>query len=289
MNLNAESQSWHHKPPLPLLRRQKTSACFYQSAVLNLNQGIRVIDADMAQPLFLSRCPAAAASSRRVINPSSSHFKLTTTRSHSRSIHSSLRLYRQPLCQRQHILSTQLTPLARSSASHLRPYHSKHHPDPPAHEYTNSQVTILSAALNHVPEHGFTLDSLTLGARDVGFLDVSVQLFPRGELDLIFFWLASRRGLLRGKVENGLFENVSVSDPRTGKVKKGDELSVDEKVKILVLERLKMNKDIRHKWHDVCLRLHIAYFIAVLIDSYRLLRSCPSHRMFPFPYRSSTL
>lgn len=247
---------------------------------------------NMAQPLFLFRCPTAAASTRRVINPSSSHLNLsTTTIAHSRNVHSSLRPYRQSLCQRQQPKSTQLTPVARSSYSHLRSYHSKHHPDPPAHEYTNSQTTILSAALNHVPEHGFTLDSLTLGARDVGFLDVSVQLFPRRELDLVFFWLASRRGLLRGKVENGLFEDLSISDPRTGKVKKGNELSVEEKVKVLILERLKMNKEIRHKWQDVCFPvfLYMAGLIAVLTDLYRPSPSCPSHRTSHSPYLSFML
>jgi len=77
-----------------------------------------------------------------------------------------------------------------------------------------------------------------LGARDMGFLDVSIQLFSRQEMDLIVFWLASRRGLLRSKVENGLFEG------------KG-QLGVDEKIKTLILERLKMNNEIIHRWQYV--------------------------------------
>jgi ubiquinone biosynthesis protein COQ9 len=77
-----------------------------------------------------------------------------------------------------------------------------------------------------------------LGARDMGFLDVSIQLFSRQEMDLIVFWLASRRGLLRSKVENGLFEG-------------NEQLGVDEKIKTLVLERLKMNNEIIHRWQDV--------------------------------------
>lgn len=103
-------------------------------------------------------------------------------------------------------------------------------------------MTILSAALEHVPEHGFTLDALRLGARDAGFLDVSIQLLPRGEVDLVMFWLASRRGLLRAKVEDGLFEKISEGEK---------ELSVEEKLKILVLERLMMNEPIINKWQDV--------------------------------------
>ncbi|PYH97306.1 ubiquinone biosynthesis protein COQ9 [Aspergillus ellipticus CBS 707.79] len=120
----------------------------------------------------------------------------------------------------------------------IRSYHSAHHPSPP-HEYSNSQTTILSAALRHVPSHGFTRDALTLGARDAGFLDVSVQLLPRGEFDLILFWLASRRGLLRSRVE----EDALLQSPQ-------GPLSTDQKVKILVMERLRMNVEVRDKWQD---------------------------------------
>jgi ubiquinone biosynthesis protein COQ9 len=137
----------------------------------------------------------------------------------------------KPICSRR--LST-----APRLSSQLRFYHSQFHPPLPTHEYTNSQTAILSAALKHIPDHGFTKQALMLGARDMGFLDVSIQLFSRQEMDLIVFWLASRRGLLRSKVENGLFE---------GK----EQLGVDEKIKTLVLERLKMNNEIIHRWQDV--------------------------------------
>lgn len=66
-----------------------------------------------------------------------------------------------------------------------------------------------------------------------------MQLLPRGEFDLILFWLASRRGLLRGRVEEG------------GVFGAGEGLSTEEKVKILVLERLRMNGDVRDVWQDV--------------------------------------
>lgn len=123
----------------------------------------------------------------------------------------------------------------------IRSYHSIHHPSPP-HEYSNSQTTILSSALRHVPTHGFTRDALTLGARDAGFLDVSVQLLPRGEFDLILFWLASRRGLLRSKVENDALLQSSQQGP----------LSVDDKIKTLIMERLRMNVEVKDKLQDVC-------------------------------------
>lgn len=124
-----------------------------------------------------------------------------------------------------------------SLPSATRPYHSRFHAPFPTHEYTNSQSTILAAALDHIPVYGFTKDALIAGARDMGFLDVSIQLFTRQEMDLVLYWLASRRGLLRAKVQNGLFN--------------GKQLSVDEKIKILVMERLRMNGKIAHRWQDV--------------------------------------
>lgn len=132
--------------------------------------------------------------------------------------------------------------------TNLRPYHSTLHPRLPDHEYTNSQSAILTAALSHIPIHGFTLEALTLGARDAGFLDVSVQLLPRAEFDLILFWLASRRGILRAKVEEGaLFTRLAAE---SGRDVAG--FSVEEKSKILVLERLRMNVEVKGQWQDVC-------------------------------------
>ncbi|KAL4920330.1 COQ9-domain-containing protein [Aspergillus aurantiobrunneus] len=131
-------------------------------------------------------------------------------------------------------------PSLRSHLPTQRPYHSHHHPDLPSHEYTNSQTTILSAALKHVPTHGFSRDALTLGARDTGFLDVSIQLLPRGEFDLILFWLASRRGLLRAAAEqDGL---LAKSHPGS--------VTVEDKTKALIMERLRMNTVIRRQWQD---------------------------------------
>ncbi|KAJ5779588.1 hypothetical protein N7457_007308 [Penicillium paradoxum] len=127
-----------------------------------------------------------------------------------------------------------------------RNYHSALHPRLPDHEYTNSQTAILTAALTHVPTHGFSGTALALGARDAGFLDVSVQLLPRAEFDLILFWLASRRGLLRGKVEEGgLFRRIAAEQG-----KDVHELSIEERVRGLILERLRMNTEVKDVWQD---------------------------------------
>lgn len=164
--------------------------------------------------------------------PWSSLSKAVTTRSSNRFM--STRRYTSRLPRNQ---CQSLSPSVLSLSSHTRSYHSRFHAPLPSHEYTNSQTAILSAALKHIPEHGFTKSALILGARDMGFLDVSIQLFSRQEMDLVLYWLASRRGLLRAKVQNGLFE--------------GKRLSVDEKTKLLVLERLRMNSKIVHRWQEV--------------------------------------
>jgi ubiquinone biosynthesis protein COQ9 len=112
----------------------------------------------------------------------------------------------------------------------LRTYYSEHHPEPPP--FPEIQETILSSALKRVPEHGFTPKALTLGAQDAGYLEVSVQLFPRGVYDLINYHLVTQRLALKNNVQ---------FDPNT-------KLGLGRKIKILTMERLKANKDIIHCW-----------------------------------------
>ena len=211
----------------------------------------------MTHPSLLSRCPtatAAATAPARLLRSSSARLTFATRTPRHEYYTTQSRGIAQSSISSHRIHGICSIPSSQPLSSRL--YHSQHHPDPPAHAYTNSQTTILSAALNHVPEHGFTLQSLTLGARDVGFLDVSVQLFPRREFDLILFWLASRRGLLRDRVENGLLGS-----------EEGSGRSVEEKIKTLLLERLHMNAEIRHRWQDVCPHPDLPLVIA---DMHRL-------------------
>ncbi|KUM62270.1 hypothetical protein ACN42_g4851 [Penicillium freii] len=150
-----------------------------------------------------------------------------------------------------------------------RTYHSALHARLPDHSYTNSQTAILTSALTHVPKHGFSATALTLGARDAGFLDVSVQLLPRGEFDLILFWLASRRGLLRGKVEEGgLFRRIAAE-----KGKDVHELSVDERARGLLLERLRMNAEVRDVWQDALAQMSLLANIPLSLTELHALAS----------------
>ncbi|KAB8071127.1 COQ9-domain-containing protein [Aspergillus leporis] len=201
----------------------------------------------MAQPL---RRPALLSTTKHHLTP------LRTISQCTRQLHHQTRQTKSP--SRPTTKHLRLTLPIPTRATRL--YHSEHHPEIPPHEYTNSQTTILSAALRHVPTHGFTTDALTLGARDSGFLDVSVQLFPRGEFDLVLFWLASRRGLLRAAVEDGLFETDAA-------------LSLEDKVKVLIMERLRMNAEIRHQWQDALALMSLAGNIPLSLSELHALSS----------------
>lgn len=115
-----------------------------------------------------------------------------------------------------------------------RTYYSQHHPDPPP--FPQAQETILTAALKRVPEHGFSERALTLGAKDSGYLDVSVQLFPRGVFDLVKYYLVRQRLSLKDTVQF----------PDDAK------LGIGRKVKSLAMTRLRANKDIIQHWQGVC-------------------------------------
>ncbi|KAG5297225.1 ubiquinone biosynthesis protein COQ9 [Histoplasma ohiense] len=148
-------------------------------------------------------------------------------------------------------------------------YHSDFHPtpEPPADTYTPEQSAILSAAVNHIPEFGFTTRSLTLGARDAGYLDVSLQLFPDGgEMNLITYWLRSRRGMLRQKTKSGELFGMSEAGEIGG-------LSVEEKVLILILERLKMNEEIIEHWQDALATMSLPFNLAPSISELSALSS----------------
>ncbi|RHZ44191.1 uncharacterized protein CDV56_103222 [Aspergillus thermomutatus] len=213
----------------------------------------------MAQPVSLSRC-----STRQINTLLSSSITLTSRLIQSSYIALQSRHLYHPQSSPRRLIHQQTLFSRPQRCIAKRSYHSQYHPELPPHEYTNSQTTILSAALNHVPKHGFTVEALTLGARDAGFLDVSVQLLPRGEFDLVLFWLASRRGLLRGKVENGLFEKIA---------SQGKALSVEEKTKLLIMERLRMNAEIKHQWQGALALMSLAGNIPLSLSELHALSS----------------
>lgn len=115
----------------------------------------------------------------------------------------------------------------------IRTYFSIYHPDP--RPFPPAQDRILSAALDRVPQYGFTEDALVLGAKDAGYLDVTVQLFPRGVFDLINYHLVTQRLALKNNVQ---FSSAA-------------SLGLTSKVKSLAMARLRANKNIVHQWQGV--------------------------------------
>jgi len=115
-----------------------------------------------------------------------------------------------------------------------RPYYSYEHDEVPP--YPETETTILSAALTHVPAQGFTQDALRSGLRDAGYRDASSNLFPRGEFEVVMYHLTTQR--------LGLKHRVQFPE---------DETRVGKKVKALVLERLRANIDagVVPRWQEV--------------------------------------
>ncbi|CZS92578.1 hypothetical protein WAI453_006681 [Rhynchosporium graminicola] len=121
--------------------------------------------------------------------------------------------------------------------SYPRPYHSYDHPAP-AGPFTTIEASILSASLPHIPSHGFTNTSLSLGAKDAGYIDASTNLFPQGAFSLVHYHLITQRLSLADKT-------------RVLKVKEGERpLGLGGKVKALTWERLMANREVIHRWQE---------------------------------------
>ena len=116
-------------------------------------------------------------------------------------------------------------------------YHSYDYAQPPP--FPPAESAILSSAYAHVPNHGFTIDALKLGARDAGYLDVSTNLLPRGVFDLINYHLVTQRLALQNNVQF----------PEQGE--QGKKMGVGAKVRTLTLARLRANEPVIHRWQEV--------------------------------------
>ncbi|KAH7081832.1 COQ9-domain-containing protein [Paraphoma chrysanthemicola] len=115
-------------------------------------------------------------------------------------------------------------------------YHSYDYAESPP--FPPAESKILASAYNHVPNHGFTIDALKLGARDAGYLDVSTNLLPRGVFDLVNYHLVTQRLALK--------DNVQFPD----KSEQGKTVGVGAKVRTLTLARLRANEPVIHRWQE---------------------------------------
>jgi ubiquinone biosynthesis protein COQ9 len=119
--------------------------------------------------------------------------------------------------------------LNRTRLPQLRSYRSSNHPHSP--RYTSLQHTILSNALAIVPSSGFTSESLTQGAKQAGYLEITHNLFPRGPWSIVEYHLVTQRESL---------SSISL-----------DEQGVGRTIRKLCMERLKANKNVIGQWQEV--------------------------------------
>lgn len=111
-------------------------------------------------------------------------------------------------------------------------YHSYEYEAPPP--FSTVETAILSAALAHVPTHGFTTTALCHGARDANYRDVSINLFPAGAFALVNYHLVTQRLAL------------AKSRPSPDQ-----SASIGAEVRRLVWTRLYANVPIIHRWQEV--------------------------------------
>ena len=111
-----------------------------------------------------------------------------------------------------------------------RAYHSYEHER--TSPFTPPEHAVLSASLAQVPKLGFTVDALAQGARDAGYRDVSINLFPAGPFALVHYHLVTQRRALASK-------QVEL------------DTSVHSKIKKLALARLHANIAIIDRWQEV--------------------------------------
>ncbi|KAG4028754.1 hypothetical protein MFRU_019g00440 [Monilinia fructicola] len=142
----------------------------------------------------------------------------------------------RPLTQQyRHVVPASLSTSTKS-------YHSYDRPSPSDSPFPPTETSILRASIPHIPTHGFTLDTLSLGARDVGYTSASMNLFPKGAFSLAHYHLYTQRLALKHHTE------LIAPPPQTegGEPPKG----VGKRVKALTWERLMGNKDVIHKWQE---------------------------------------
>jgi len=140
-------------------------------------------------------------------------------------------------------LLKRLRPLSKSdSISLIRSYHSYDHPPPPG-PFTPTETSILDAALPHIPTCGFTHTTLSIGASDAGYIDASTNLFPNGAFSLVQYHLYTQR-LALAKHQHILSPSLEEGQKPVG---------IGAKVKALTWERLRGNREVIHRWQEVCL------------------------------------
>ncbi|POS88343.1 hypothetical protein EPUL_000023 [Erysiphe pulchra] len=137
----------------------------------------------------------------------------------------------------------------------LRQYHSYDHSPPPG-PFTSLQSQILSAAIPHISNHGFTEISISRGASDIGLIDATLNLFPSGPFSLVHYHLFTQRLALESRLRE---EN----EKELG--------GIGAKVKALTWWRLEANRDIIHRWSEALALMALTSNIQTAIKELSLL------------------
>ena len=135
-----------------------------------------------------------------------------------------------------------------------RSYHSYEHESPPP--FSPTEDAILSAALAHVPAHGFTTTALTQGARDAGYLEISTNLFPAGAFSIVNYHLVTQRLALAKHAP-------SLPPPQTE--------HITSNIRTLALHRLHANRPIIHRWQEALALLSTARHLPTSLRELALL------------------
>lgn len=123
-------------------------------------------------------------------------------------------------------------------------YHSYDRPSSSDSPFPPVETSILRASVSHISTYGFTLNALSLGAQDVGYIPAATNLFPKGAFSLAHYHLYTQRLALKNHTEliAAPPENEGAEPPK----------GVGKRVKELTWVRLMGNQDIIHKWQEVC-------------------------------------
>ena len=140
----------------------------------------------------------------------------------------------------QHPTMTSPRPILRLLSRTQTRAFTSHQFAPTPSPYSPTETSILSAALAHVPTHGFTTTSLALGSRDCNGLDITINLFPRGALDLVRYHLYTQREALKHRVDLTA------------------EMGVTARIRKLCKERLRANEPVLQRWQEAIAIMSLA-------------------------------
>lgn len=110
----------------------------------------------------------------------------------------------------------------------------------PEPRYKTIDGEILKAAFTHVPKHGFSKTALLEGSRDLGYPDISTNLFSSGAFDLVKYHLVTQRQQLAQKTDFVKLQETL-----------GRAATPMEKLRLTLITRLKGNEPVIQHWTEV--------------------------------------